>query len=36
MYLYNGLQALHELLAITGFGYPHAALLKDDKIAIDY
>ncbi len=35
MYLFNGLQALHELLAITGFGYPHAAILKDEKIAID-
>lgn len=34
MYLYNGLQALHELLAVAGFGYPHAAILKDDEIAI--
>jgi hypothetical protein len=29
-YLNNGLRGMHKLLALTGFGFPHAAYLKVD------
>lgn len=30
IYLYNGLQGVHKLLALSGFGYPHARYLAQD------
>lgn len=35
MYIHLGLKGLHQLLAISGFGYPHGSELKDDTTALN-
>ena len=35
IYLYNGLQGVHKLLAISGFGYPHARYLAQDTDTLE-
>ena len=33
-YLYNGLKGIHQLMAISGFGYPHPVELGDDETTL--
>lgn len=35
MYLYNGLNALHEILTVGAFAYPYASELDDDETVLE-